>query len=141
MNKPSRGLTALVCEDDDAIRDMIRTVLERDGFAVEAICDGVTAVTRITDGGFDLIVLDLMIPGVSGFDVLENMQTNQPSRLRRVLITTAVPMSMVAKIPTGICHVLPKPFDIDKLLAHARECAEDTLTRRSRRLLPVPSPG
>ncbi len=141
MMQRSRGLTALVCEDDDAIRDMIRTVLERDGFAVEAICDGLTAVSRIRDGVFDLIVLDLMIPGMSGFEVIEQLQISQPSRLRRVLITTAVPMSMVANIPTEICHVLPKPFDIDKLLEHARECAEDTLTRNSRRLLPLPSAG
>jgi DNA-binding response OmpR family regulator len=141
MNQPSRGLTALVCEDDAAIREMIRTVLERDGFAVEAICDGDTAVVRIRDGGFDLVVLDLMIPGMSGFDVLEHFQSTEPSRLKRVLITTAVPMSMVSRVPTGVCHILPKPFDIDKLLALARECAEDTLTRKSRRLLPLPSPG
>lgn len=141
MKQRSRGLTALVCEDDDAIREMIRTVLARDGFAVEAIGDGITAVSRIRDGGFDLIVLDLMIPGMSGFDVLEHLESTQPSRLKRVLITTAVPASMASRVPAGICHVLPKPFDIDTLLAFARECAEDTFSRRSRRLLPIASPG
>lgn len=141
MKQGSSGLTALVCEDDDAIREMVRTVLERDGFSVEGVCDGETAISRIRDGGFDLIVLDLMIPGVNGFDVLEFLQAREPSRLKRVLITTAVPMSMAARIPSGICHVLPKPFDIDTLVAMARECSEDTLSRRSRRLLPVPSAG
>ncbi len=141
MNQRSRGLTALVCEDDAAIREMIRTVLARDGFSVDTVCDGAAAVSRLEDRGFDLIVLDLMIPGMDGFDVLEHLERRYPARLKRVLITTAVPPSIAARVPAGICHILPKPFDIHRLLDFARECSEDTLTRRSSTLLPAPSAG
>jgi DNA-binding response OmpR family regulator len=140
MKQRSRGLTALVCEDDPTIRRMIETVLQRDGFRVASAPDGDVAVARLEEHDFDLIVLDLMMPGLNGFDVLAFLERRKPSRLKRVLITTAVPPTLAEKLPSTICHVLPKPFDIDEFLAYARECSEDTLTRRTRMLL-VPTPG
>ena len=141
MKQRSRGRTALLCEDDTAIREMIRTVLARDGFAVDAVCDGASAITRLEEGSFDLIVLDLMMPGMNGFDIVDFLESHQPGRLKRVLITTAVPAHVAEKLPASICHILPKPFDIDRLLEYARTCSEDTMTRKSRQLLPVPTPG
>lgn len=141
MEQSSRGLTALLCEDDAAIRDLIQAVLARDGFEVVAVCDGTSAVTNLENDAFDLIVLDLMMPGLNGFDVIDFLKAHQPQRLKRVMITTAVPPALAAQLPSTICHILPKPFDIEKLLELARSCAEDTLTRRSRELLPVPTAG
>jgi CheY-like chemotaxis protein len=141
MEKSSNGLSALLCEDDAAIRDLIETVLSRDGFDVSAVCDGTSAVAQLENDEFDLIVLDLMMPGLNGFDVIDFLKTHQPRRLKRVMITTAVPPALAAQLPSTICHVLPKPFDIEKLLEFARSCSEDTLTRRSRELLPIPSAG
>ncbi|HSN69296.1 MAG TPA: response regulator [Thermoanaerobaculia bacterium] len=141
MKQRSRGRTALLCEDDMAIREMIRTVLTRDGFAVEPVCDGASAIELLEEGSFDLIVLDLMMPGLNGFDIVDYLERHQPGRLKRVLITTAVPSHVVEKLPSSICHILPKPFDIERLLEYARYCSEDTITRRSRRLLPLPTPG
>ncbi|HEU5163851.1 MAG TPA: response regulator [Thermoanaerobaculia bacterium] len=141
MKQRSRGRTALLCEDDTAIREMIRTVLARDGFTVEPVCDGASAIERLEAGSFDLIVLDLMMPGMNGFDIVDFLERHQPGRLKRVLITTAVPAHVAEKLPPSICHILPKPFDIERLLEHARSCSEDTMTRKSRRLLPLPTPG
>ena len=82
-----------------------------------------------------------MMPGMNGFDIVDFLESHQPGRLKRVLITTAVPAHVAEKLPASICHILPKPFDIDRLLEYARTCSEDTMTRKSRQLLPVPTPG
>ncbi|MGH9456490.1 MAG: response regulator [Thermoanaerobaculia bacterium] len=140
--KRSEGLRALICEDDAPIRRMMETMLRRDGFTVVAVGDGAAATEHLGTADFDLIVLDLMMPGVNGFEVLAFLQENKPRRLKRVLITTAIPSAMASGIPPSICHVLPKPFDMVDFVRHARECAEDTLTRKTKRSLsPAPSPA
>ncbi|HVR44717.1 MAG TPA: response regulator [Thermoanaerobaculia bacterium] len=134
MTKPmSTGRTAIVIEDDSTIRAMVATMLARDGFVVTTVADGLSALEQLSTDEFDLIVLDLMMPGVDGFGVIDFLEENKPRRLKRVLITTAVASPMAERIPKSICTILPKPFDMAELLRHARECSEDTLAREARR--------
>ncbi|MFN2237961.1 MAG: response regulator [Thermoanaerobaculia bacterium] len=121
--------TVLICEDDETIRLMMTRALERAGYAVESVSNGREAISRLDVDTFDLIVLDLMMPDVDGFEVARYLSEHAPRRLKRVVVTTAIPPSMMGRLPAGICTVLPKPFDIQDFLSHARECSDDTLTR------------
>lgn len=132
MKQLSKGRTALVCEDDQSIREMMKTMLVRDGFRVDLACNGIEAMELLRSTDPDLIVVDLMMPGLNGFEVIERISEEKPRRLKRVLVTTATPLAALGELPDGICTYLPKPFEMEVFLKHARTCSEDTLTRKGR---------
>ncbi|HUP65490.1 MAG TPA: response regulator [Thermoanaerobaculia bacterium] len=140
MNEVTNSRKTLVCDDDKSIQQMMATMLKRAGFSVESCSEGSEALQRLRDVDYDLVVLDLMMPGVDGFAVLNYLAENKPRRLKRVIVTTAVSSSMLSGIPAGICHIMPKPFDMNEFIKQAELCAEDTLTR-SRRLKLSPAPA
>lgn len=118
------GFRALVVEDDDAIRRMVKAVLERAGFVVEGVGNGAAAIELLRTIAYDLLILDLMLPQVGGEEVLGYLMEAQPRYLRRVIVTTASPRKMSCEFLDRICRLLAKPFDIDQLLLFARECAQ-----------------
>jgi CheY-like chemotaxis protein len=126
---PDSPRKVLICEDDETIRLMMTRALQRAGYTVESVPNGREAISRLDVDTFDLIVLDLMMPDVDGFEVARYLSEHAPRRLKRVVVTTAVPPSMMERLPAGICTVLPKPFDIQEFLSHANDCSDDTLTR------------
>ena len=62
---------ALVCEDDAAIRSLVKTVVGREGFSVDLAVDGREGIEKMSTGCYDLVVLDLMMPEVDGFAVVD----------------------------------------------------------------------
>ena len=72
----------LVIEDEPGIVDFLRRGLEAEGFAVEAALDGVEGERLALKGGFDAVVLDLMLPGRSGLEILASVRTARAERCR-----------------------------------------------------------
>ena len=118
------GYRALVVEDDGAILNLVKIILEREGFIVEGVKNGAAAIGLLEGIAYDLLILDLMLPGIGGEELLGYLELTQPKYLRRVIVTTASPARMSCDFLKRICHVLAKPFDIDKLILIARECAQ-----------------
>jgi two-component system response regulator PilR (NtrC family) len=118
------GFRALIVEDDDAIRRLVTTVLERAGFTVEGVQNGAAAIELLQTVAYDLLILDLMLPQVGGEEVLGYLSEAQPRYLRRVIVTTASPRKMSCEFLERVCRLLAKPFDIDQLVLFARECAQ-----------------
>lgn len=114
---------ALICEDDPAIRSLVKTVVKREGFDVDTAADGAEGMEKMKDACYDLLVLDLMMPGVDGYQVIEHLQSRAAERLQRVVVMTAAAEAMRSEFPAPICTLLTKPFDIDQLTAAVRECA------------------
>jgi CheY-like chemotaxis protein len=125
----------LVVDDDDTIRALIQTVLRRRGLRVGGARNGVEALEQLGARGYALVVLDLMMPRMSGYEVLDHL-SRQPSTVRpRVLVLTAGldPRKLPADLVIGTVH---KPFDIEMLadivtaylsaLAQQQETAELT---------------
>jgi DNA-binding response OmpR family regulator len=115
---------ALIVEDDGAILNLVKIVLEREGFIVEGVKNASAAIELLADIAYDLLILDLMLPGIGGEALLDYLEVTQPKYLRRVVVTTASPKQMSCDFLHRICHVLAKPFDIEKLILIARECAQ-----------------
>ena len=115
----------LVVEDDSAIRRLVTMVLKREGFVVETANDGVEAVLKLGLADFAVIVLDLMMPHLDGFVFVRTLADNDPSRLRRIIITSAASPAVIAERMHGIeVDILPKPFDIGELVTRVRHCAD-----------------
>src|SRR6185369_1231144 len=117
---------ALVVDDDEPIRMMLAKVVERQNLAVETARDGAEAIERIDkNGGYALIILDLMMPKVDGFAVLRYMQQHHPDLVRCTIIASAVPESeILKKFDGGVFRIHAKPFDMSQLIDDIRKCAE-----------------
>lgn len=117
---------ALVVEDDDAIVLLVRRVLEREGFGVECVRTGDAAIQLLKVVAYDLLILDLILPMVSGEEVMTFLEATQPHTLRRVIVMTASPRQLSCEFLQRVCKILAKPFDIDELVLMARQCVNDT---------------
>lgn len=113
---------ALVCEDDPAIRSLVKTIVAREGFTVDTASDGSEALVQLRDHCYELIMLDLMMPNVDGYDVVNAVRNHSPATLKRVVIMTAASEALKKEFPVPVCTVLPKPFDIDRLTRVVMEC-------------------
>lgn len=114
---------ALVVDDDDPIRAMLKNVVQRQDLDVDTARDGVEAIARIDEDGYSVILLDLMMPKIDGFGVLEHMEAHHPEKLRCTIIASAVPENEVLKkfrLPVYRIHA--KPFDMSRLIDDIRAC-------------------
>ena len=115
--EPSR---VLVVEDDDRVRDMLRRGLTEDGYVIDIACDGVEALELALAFEYDAIVLDLMLPGIDGYEVCRRLRAEQ--RWSPVLMLSArsqVP-DRVRGLDSGADDYLLKPFGFEELSARLR---------------------
>lgn len=121
---PAENLNALVVDDDQALQGLFNTLLGRDGFSVDCAPDGRQAFEYLRRGSYSVILLDLMMPEVNGFELLERMQRESPDLLRRVIVMTGAAQRVVDSVDRSrIWGLIRKPFDINDLRRAARECA------------------
>jgi DNA-binding response OmpR family regulator len=110
----------LVIEDDDRIARLVSRALENEGFPTERAATGPTGLSSALAADFDLVVLDLMLPGLDGRQVLTRLLDERPDQ--RVLILSAVPEigTRVAVLEAGATDFLGKPFAVAELVARVR---------------------
>src|SRR5437764_14547200 len=117
----ARQYGILVVEDDPAIRRLVRTVLEREGYMVEIAADGVEAVLKLGLVDYDVIILDLMMPNLDGFAFINTLAENDPERLLRIIVTSAASPAIIRERLAGRpFDFLMKPFDINELSRRVR---------------------
>ncbi len=113
-------LSILVADDDAAHGRMLRTLLENWGYAVEVVADGAAAVRACRERSFDLVLLDVRMPGMNGLEALKEIRAARPSL--PVLMMTAysdVPAAVEA-IKSGAWDYLAKPLDFERLRVSLR---------------------
>jgi DNA-binding response OmpR family regulator len=105
----------LVVDDEPAIRALVARIVERAGFAVDTARDGGDAIARLDAGAYDVLVVDLMMPNVDGYRVIEHLRDRGRDR-PAVIVITAGDSASIRALDGGLVHsVLRKPFDIDVL--------------------------
>src|SRR6266540_936756 len=117
----------LVVEDERTLADALAEGLREDGFAVETAADGLQAFDLALPGRFDLIVLDLMLPGLSGLDVCARLRRDGVTTPVLVLTARSGDGDQIRALGAGADDFLPKPFSYRVLLARVR-----ALLRRTR---------
>ena len=129
VDPPSRKWSVLVVDDDPGVQGLFQTLLGREGFAVDSAPNGRIAFDYLKRNSYSVILLDLMMPDVNGFELLERLERNSPHLLRRVIIMTGAAQRFVDSVSdAGVWGMIRKPFDIDELLHAARECASGRST-------------
>ena len=109
------GPRILIVDDDPSIRGLVRVIAQRAGVLADEASDGVHCLELLDRNRYDLIVLDLAMPRLNGFDVVERLR----SRIRRpaVIVLTALSRSAFLDLDSDVVHcVLRKPFDVELLM-------------------------
>ena len=111
--------TILIVEDEPALRDTLTYNLKKDGFAVEAVGDGRAALESARSIKPDLIILDIMLPGLDGFEVARILRKEMPTP---ILMLTARDdeIDRVVGLEVGADDYLTKPFSMRELMARVK---------------------
>jgi two-component system, OmpR family, response regulator MprA len=117
----------LVVDDDPDVREAVETALELDGHGVTTAADGLAALKRLGQAGFDAVVLDVLMPNLDGFEVCRRLRAS--GNRTPVLILTArdSEQDTIRGLDLGADDYLVKPFGLGELLARVR-----ALMRRTR---------
>lgn len=115
----------LIVDDDESIRRMIQATLRRAGYDTCEARNGREALTTMRAGAADLVVLDLMMPEVSGWEVLDARAADEALQRIPVIVASANRGPEIALAVQGdICALLPKPFDLGSLRSLVASCLE-----------------
>lgn len=109
----------LIIDDDFELCSLVSEYLAPEGFRVESVHDGETGLERALNGNYLLVVLDVMLPGMSGFDVLRRLRAT--SRIPVLLLTArGEDIDRIVGLEIGADDYLPKPFNPRELVARIR---------------------
>ena len=110
----------LILEDDPSLREIIRTTLEKERYIVEEASDFRTAEEKVADYSYDCILLDIMLPGGSGLDLLQTWK--KQNKKENIIIISAKDSleDKVLGLDLGADDYLPKPFHLVELIARVK---------------------
>jgi DNA-binding response OmpR family regulator len=110
----------LLVEDERGIADFVERALRAQGHAVEVAADGVDGGLRAVGSDLDLVILDVMLPGRDGFEVLDEIRTVKPALPVIMLTARGEVADKVAGLDAGATDYMTKPFSVEELLARVR---------------------
>src|SRR5450759_2129957 len=117
---PSPTGSVLIIDDEAEIRESLQTLLEMEGFAVDTAVTGADGLSQMADHPFDLVLLDLTLPGRNGMEILSEIRSHD-SRLPVIMITAyGTVENAVRAMQSGAANFVQKPWDNEKLLADVR---------------------
>jgi len=121
-----KELRVLVADDDRSIRQLVCTIVKREGIAVDCVADGEEAIELLKKHEYSVILLDLMMPKVDGFGVIEYLKTHPQEAKPVVLVITAYADQKFKEVDADVvAGVLRKPFEVADLGNIVRQCAYD----------------
>lgn len=113
-------MRVLVVEDEARIRAFLARAFEVEGFAVDVVQDGERGLERALAGKYEFVILDLLLPGQDGLDVLGELHRRRPTLPVLILSARSDMATKLRSFELGAVDYLVKPFSLDELLARAR---------------------
>ena len=126
----------LIIEDEESYRDALATGLGREGFEIQLASDGRQGLRLFTDDAPDIVLLDVMLPELSGIDVCRQMQALLPAIPIIMLTALDTEVDVVLGLEVGAVDYLTKPYRLRELIARIQA----VLRRMQPRTLPMPEP-
>lgn len=127
----------LIADDDPAIRRLLETLIRREQISVDSASDGSEAIALLEKNEYGVILLDLMMPNVNGFGVIEWLRANPRQEKAVVFVITAYTDEAIKQVDTAIvAGVIHKPFDVSdvaSLIRHIVHGWDEELARSLKR--------
>ena len=115
----------LLVEDGISLSNALKKILEQNGFSFDAVYDGLSAVDYAENNRYDLIILDIMLPKMDGFEVIRNLRNDRIDTPVLMLTAKSTMSDKVSGLNYGADDYMTKPFNVEELLARV-----GALTRR-----------
>jgi two-component system response regulator MprA len=111
----------LVADDDKAIRDVLRSKLSGEGYQVDTVADGLQVLKALTGSRYDLLILDVGMPGIDGYHLAEQITAKESYRSKVIILTSRdVAMESAQAILSGADAFLEKAAGLDLVLKTVR---------------------
>ncbi|MFZ5709345.1 MAG: response regulator transcription factor [Pseudomonadota bacterium] len=135
MEREKPRARVLIVEDEDTIALALDYLMTREGYAHDRVADGAEALTRIRETRPDLVLLDVMLPGVSGYDICRCVRTDPRLSGVKILMMTARGSAMERRkgMELGADGIIAKPFELTKLRDEVRRLLGQAGVRRTDR--------
>ncbi len=113
---------ALVVEDDSKTREALRSIIESEGIEVDTADNGEAAIQHLSNGRYALVILDVVLPKVTGTAVMEHLLLTDPDVLQNVIVVTGLEVTEIRKLFPTVYQALGKPVLPARLRATVRSC-------------------
>ena len=113
---------ALIVEDENVTRNLLREILLNNGLKVDEAVDGEEAIAKLSKNKYGVILLDIVLPKLSGTHVMDFLRDFDPDALERVIVVTGLNVEEIRKLFPTVCHALGKPVIPTRLLASVQKC-------------------
>jgi DNA-binding response OmpR family regulator len=118
---------ALVVEDDATTRHALIDLISGNGIEVDWAADGATAVGYLSRESYDVVVLDLVLPKISGTEIMEHLACTQPQTLANTIVVTGVDLTEIRRLFPDVRDALAKPVIPSRLMRAVRMCLSTPL--------------
>ena len=135
MDKRRKRERILIVEDEKSMREILRILLESEGYEVKSAQDGKEAIEFLEDDIFDLVVTDIKMPGVDGFEVLKRARELSPDTLVVMITAFGTTESAIEAMKLGAYDYIHKPFKIDEIRIVVKKALEKKSLRRELEVL------
>src|SRR5712672_1946441 len=119
-----RRKRVLLLDDDPSMQRLVANILGNQGFRVDAFLTGNQAIGALKRQRYDVILLDLMMPHEGGMTVIRHLRVNDPKSLKRSILLTGSPDSLIDAISGDVKTVVQKPFEPRQLIDAVRRMSE-----------------
>ena len=113
---------ALIVEDDAVTRSLLRQLLIGSGCEVDQATDGEEAIAKLSVHRYSVILLDIVLPKLSGTHVMDFLREVDPESLEHVIVVTGLNVEEIRKLFPTVCHALGKPVIPTRLLDSVQKC-------------------
>lgn len=106
----------LMLDDDPSIQRLVSTLLKREGYRVTVVNSGRAAIEALEKKAFDVLLLDIMMPYEGGMTVIKHLREHAKDKLKRVILLTATPTSVLKSVESDVFAIVRKPFVAEELV-------------------------
>jgi two-component system OmpR family response regulator len=119
-----RRKRVLLLDDDPSMQRLVARILGNEGFRVDVFLTGSHAIAALERQTYDVLLLDLMMPVEGGMTVIRHLRTKNPQMLKRSILLTASPESLIGALSGEVETVVQKPFEPKQLIDAVRRMSE-----------------
>ena len=125
----------LVVDDENSMCEFMKIMLGKEGYDVDAEQDGHRAVERVSEKPYDLVIADLMMPQMSGLELMEEVKSTHPDLPFLVMIAFASVETAIEALKKGASDYVTKPFKVDEIKLTIQKTLENRELRKENREL------